>query len=131
MRKFWNIICAIFANAWNNIVYFVENNLRNFAWVLDFLLPYLMYVMGQQVFEQRGHFSIGSEVTIPILVFAITSFIRAYANRIGKGQTLPTPNERFTEVDEDGEVSIRNDRLQELILYIADLEDWLERKGLL
>ena len=37
----------------------------------------------------------------------------------------------FTEVDDYGEVSIPNNRIQELILYLADLEDWLERKGLL
>ena len=33
--------------------------------------------------------------------------------------------------DDYGEVSIPNNRIQELILYLADLEDWLERKGLL
>ena len=63
--------------------------------------------------------------------FITSNLLRSYANKIGKGTTIPVPDKRFTEVDDYGEVSIPNNRIQELILYLADLEDWLERKGLL
>lgn len=111
--------------------YFITNNLRNFAWILNFILPYLMYIIGQNVYETRGYFGVGGELFIPIIFCVITYILRSYANKIGKGTTIPVPEKRFTEVDDYGEVSIPNNRIHELILYLADLEDWLERKGLL
>lgn len=115
----------------DSIIYFVKSHLRTFALILNLVLPFLMYAIGQYVFSVRGKFETGGEIFIPLVIYVITYFLRAYANKIGKGTTIPVPRERFTEVDDDGEVSIDNDRVQELILYLADLEDWLSRKGLL
>ena len=131
MKRFFRIMGSIIIDAVRAVDYFITNNLRNFACVLDFILPYLMYIIGQKVYETRGYFGIGGELFIPIIFCAITYVFRSYANKIGKGTTIPVPDKRFTEVDDYGEVSIPNNRLQELILYLADLEDWLERKGLL
>lgn len=111
--------------------YFIESNLRNFASILNILLPYGMYFVGQCVFKERGEFGVGAEILIPLVVCFITCLIKSYANKIGKGITVPIPSKRFTEVSDDGEVSIENERIQELILYLADFEDWLERKGLM
>lgn len=112
--------------------YFVENNLKNFATLLSIMLPFVMLLIGQAVALKRGNFAIGSEILIPPFVGVIIYFIRSFANKLGKGITVPIPKKRFTEVDnETGEVNILNDRVQELILYVADLEDWLQRKGLL
>ena len=131
MKTFFSIIGAIIVDIILAIDYFIKNNLRNFAWILNFILPYLMYIVGQNVCAERGYLDIGGELLIPIAFCIITYILRSYANKIGKGTTIPVPDKRFTEVDDDGEVSIQNNRIQELILYLADLEDWLERKGLL
>lgn len=131
MKRFLRITLAIILDVVQAIHYFVTNNLRNFARILSFILPYVMYVIGQNVCAERGKIAFGGELFIPILFCVITYYIRSYANKIGKGTTIPVPEKRFTEVDDDDEVSIRNSRIQELILYMADLEDWFERKGLL
>ena len=131
MKRFLRITLAIILDVMQAVHYFVTNNLRNFARILSFILPYVMYVIGQNVCAERGKIAFGGELFIPILFCVITYYIRSYANKIGKGATIPVPEKRFTEVDDDGEVSIRNSRIQELILYMADLEDWFERKGLL
>lgn len=131
MKRFLRITLAIILDVVQAIHYFVTNNLRNFARILSFILPYVMYVIGQNVCAERGKIVFGGEIFVPILFCVITYYIRSYANKIGKGTTIPVPEKRFTEVDDDGEVSIRNSRVQELILYMADLEDWFERKGLL
>lgn len=131
MKRFLRITLAIVLDVVQAIYYFITNNLRNFARILNFILPYIMYIIGQNVCAERGKIAFGGELFIPILFCVITYYIRSYANKIGKGTTIPVPEKRFTEVDDDGEVSIRNSRIQELILYLADLEDWLERKGLL
>ena len=110
--------------------YFIESNLRNLATLLNVSLPYIMFFIGQYVFDYRGKITVGTEILIPIAVCFIIYIIRSYANKIGKGTTIPVPNKRFTE-EVEGEVSVENSRVQELILYLADLEDWFERKGLL
>ena len=131
MKRFLRITLAIIIDAVRAVNYFITSNLRNFAWLLNFILPYLMYLVGQNVCASRGYLAVGGELLIPIIFCVITYYLRSYANKIGKGTTIPVPDKRFTEVDDDGEVSIPSNRIQELILYLADLEDWLERKGLL
>lgn len=131
MKRFIRILIEIIIDSLLGIKYFVENNIRNFANIIQLILPFLMLYVGQVVAVDRGYISFGSEILIPILVGFIIYLIRSFTNKIGKGITIPKPNKRFTEVDDDGEVNIRQDRIQELILYMADLEDWLERKGLL
>ncbi len=129
--RFIKIMNSIVNDMINSIRYFVKSNIRNFASLLNLILPFVMYAIGQEVFKEREKFAVGGEIFIPIAVFVLIYFIKAYANKVGKGTTIPVPEKRFTEVDDDGEVSIENNRLQELILYVADLEDWLKRKGLL
>ena len=131
MKRFVKITLEIFSDIVQAVNYFITSNLRNFAWFLNFILPYLMYVVGQNVYATRGYLSVGGELFIPIVFCVITYILRSYANKIGKGEIIPVPEKRFTQVDDYGEVSIENNRIQELILYLADLEDWLERKGLL
>lgn len=131
MKRFFRITLEIITDVVRAIDYFITSNLRNFAWILNFILPYLMYIIGQNVCKTRGYFSVGGELFIPIVFCVITYYLRSYANKIGKGTTIPVPEKRFTEVDDYGEVSVENNRIQELILYLADLEDWFERKGLL
>lgn len=131
MKKFVRFTIEILIEALNGFSYIAKSNLRNLAWLLNLLTPFIMYFIGQYVVLNRGYFGVGGEILIPILILFVIYFLRSMANKYRKGTTIPVPEERFTEVDDDGEVSVRNDRLQELILYLADLEDWLERKGLL
>lgn len=42
---------------------------------------------------------------------------------------FPVPPKRFTSESRDGEVSIEKNRLQEMILYVSEVEDWLESSG--
>ena len=42
---------------------------------------------------------------------------------------FPVPAKRFTTEYKDGEVTIENGRLQEMIIYVCDVEDWLESSG--
>lgn len=131
MKKIYRIFIEILYDIIFVIGMFIENNLRNLATLLSIALPFAMFLIGQDVALERGNFAVGGEVLIPPIIGVIIYFIRSFANKLGKGVTIPKPDKRFTEVDDDGEVNIRQDRIQELILYVAALEDWLERKGLL
>ena len=131
MKKTVRIILEITIDALCAIGYFIKSNLRNFATILNIVLPYVMYFLGQHAALDRKYFAVGGELFVPILFAVFIYYLRSTANKIGKGTTIPLPEKRFTKVEDDGEVTIESKRVQELILYLADLEDWLERKGLL
>ena len=123
--KFIRITKEILIDAYFTIIYVLEKNINNLSNMLLFCLPYIMYFLG------KGKFEINRYMIIPAVMFLIIMFLKTYANKIGKGSTIPIPERRFTEVDEDGEVSVEVSRTQELLLWTADVEDWLHRKGLL
>lgn len=131
MRTILEVMLEIICDWLREIAYYVKSNLRYFAKLLILALPYVMYFIGQYVHNARGKMAVGSEILIPLIISFVVYFVQAYANKIGKGTSIPLPSKRFTQVSDDGEVSIDNDRVQELILYVADLEDHFERKGLL
>ena len=130
MRRFLSIMRDIIVDSFNSFFMFLERNLLNFARIVEVALPFVMYYIGQRAMAYRGEITIGYEVIIPIIAIVFIYVFRAYSNKIGKGLDVPVPEKRFTEVDDYGEVSIDKNRIQELILYVADLEDWLRRKGI-
>jgi hypothetical protein len=131
MIKILRMLLEITVEIFSNVGYFIKSNLINFAAIVNIILPYVMYFAGQEVVMNRGYIAIGGEIIIPIIITIFIYYIKSVANKLGKGISIPLPNKRFTKVEDDGEVTIENKRIQELILYLADLEDWLERKGLL
>lgn len=131
MKKIFEMIVDITIDAVCIVANFIKNNLMNLANILNLLLPYFMLYVGQTVANGRGIIAVGGEIFIPLLFFIPIYYLKSAANKLGKGITIPVPNKRFTQVSDDGEVSIENSRIQELLLYVADLEDWLERKDML
>lgn len=131
MKKILRIIIEITVEAICSVGYFIKSNLRSFATILNIALPYVMYFIGQYVVADRKEIAVGGELFVPILFIVLIYYLKSTANKLGKGTTIPVPDKRFTKIEDDGEVTIENRRVQELILYLADLEDWLERKGLL
>lgn len=136
MLKVWRAIvkCVrimgeITIEAINEVGYFLAVNFKYMAMLLQFAVPYIMYVLGQQLVTIRGYMGYGGEIFVPVVLFIIIGYMKEVSNRMRKGRRVPVPEERFTDVSSDGEVRVDEDRLQEMILYMADLEDWMERKG--
>lgn len=111
--------------------FFFAVNLRYMASLISLATPYLMYLLGQQIAIERNKFAVGGEIFIPVMIAVLVYYIRQIANRCGKGSAIPVPEKRFTAVDADGEVTILTSRTSEMLLYMADLEDYLERRGML
>lgn len=131
MSRMYDIVKEIMIDSLHAVTYFLTSNMRNFANILNVSCPYLMYFLGQYVQIGNFEFIYNGMLVIPVVVVMITYFLHSAANKTGKGNACPVPAKRFTSVDEDGEVSIEHSRIQELILYMADLEDWMERKNIL
>lgn len=126
--RFLETLGEITVDTFCEVLYFIQVNMRYVATLGEIALPYCMYIVGQNVAMMRGSIKVGGEISIPILCIVVIHYIKELANKSGKGNAIPIPKKRFTEVDDDGEVSVENNRLQELLLYVADLEDYMERK---
>lgn len=127
--KFLMLSKQILTEALFGVLYFIQDNLRNFGILLELFLPYGMLLLGNYCYEFRGGFAVGAEIFLPLIILLVSYYARRMANKIGKGDTFPVPEKRFTSLDEDGNPEIEVERLQELILYINDVEEWLSRKG--
>lgn len=115
----------------NTTTYVLSTSIFPLSKILVFILPYLMLLVGLTVYKDSG---LGMKVfflVIPVLISLFSYFLKSLANKIGKGETPPVPVKRFTSDDGDGEVSVEHSRLQELLLFVFDYEEWLERKGYL
>lgn len=124
MKKFLRIATQIIAELFIGFWQWFITSARAIAVILNIALPYAMYFIGQ-----NARFKY--ELLIPVGVLFIVYFLKQLGNKYGKGNTIPIPDKRFTSIDDEGEVSMAYDRTQELLLYMADLEDYLERKGLM
>lgn len=124
MNSFFNIIKELLKSFSNCI----RNNLYNICIFIIFVLPYLMLFIGEYVYKFRNGFYLGLEMFIPIVVFIIVIFIIKY-NKNKKTEGMPIPEKRFTQVDEDEVVSIKRGSLVSMMLYVSELEDYLEKQG--
>ena len=112
------------------LVYILQMSVFNIANVIELVMPYGMYLIGQYVCSYRESVHIGGEILVPILILLVTSTLKRYARMQGFVKSmLPVPRKRFTEVYDDGEVTVKQEDVQEMILYMADLEDYLQRTG--
>lgn len=117
------------------IAYYAKKVLCNFnmvvTWITYCMMIFVYYVGSGCPSSLSYNFVINCLVITGMFVLIrVVAFCLKQVSPTVDG--IPVPNERFTIVDEDSDmVSIDNDRLQEMLLYMADLEDTLERKGVL
>lgn len=100
----------------------------NFIFVLT---PFVSFFVGWYSGINKGDdFYLGGEIILVTSLVIIAVILRVYsvANSAAVGG-MPIPAKRFTIDAGGGEIQVETDRLQELILYTADLEDWLDVMG--
>lgn len=119
----------IISDAWYGLLYFVQNNLYNFGVLVSISSPYLMLYIGNYVYQVRGKHAIGGEIFVPVILGIISSLCKRVANKLNKGYEVPVYTRRFTS-ENDGEVTVKQEEVQEIILYLADVENYIERKGI-
>lgn len=129
MRKTLSIFKEVISEGLHSVAYFAKHNLRYVGTLIEVATPYMMYVLGQKLATERGVITVGGELFVPLFLWLFANFIKGVANKVNRGARIPKPDVRFTEVDEDGVVTVSEDRLEELLVYVADLEDWMERRG--
>lgn len=130
-KSILKVIKKSFRRRIKQIKVFIGNNLYYMPIMIDAILPYLMLIIGEYVYKQRSAYVIGGELLVPVFVTIISTLIRDYADESNKGKNIPLPRDgkRYTYVDKDDNVSIVQSNYKELIIYVSEVEDYLERIG--
>lgn len=123
----FRITKEIFKDLKDNVAFYFNHGINIITWIITCIFTFIMYYIGQYTFELRGKYSIGGEAFLPIIFFIIIYYLRSYANKIGKGISIPKPRKRFTKINSNGEVEVEIERIYELLIYLADLEDWIDK----
>lgn len=117
-------------DAYVNFVMFMRRNCDSFAGVMVAICPFLFLWLGIDGMARRGQFAIGGEWFLGLFWVLTIWALRSYARHVNRSSYIPVPLERFTEYDvESNSFSVSQDRLYELVSFMADYEDWLERQG--
>lgn len=115
----------------SKLINLILNNIIIIINIFVLISLYMMLYLGAKLHYERQVFTLGGEFIIPPLIILISSFIKFIANNKIQGyKTLPVPIKRFTQSTLD-EVTIDNRRVEEMLMYLNDLENWLEENGYL
>lgn len=109
--------------------YFISINLKYLIKLIDISIPYIYAYISILLYRERNDIIIGYEVLIPIIAYIILSILNNFLNKINRGYDIPLPRERFTTLNDNGNVSIDNSSVNDIILYLYDLEEYLKSKG--
>lgn len=71
----------------------------------------------------------GTAVIVVILEFLCYIFYELSKFYGAEATELPVPSSRFTTVNKDGTVSVDKNRIQEMIIYVGEVEDYLSDMG--
>ena len=109
--------------------YFISINIKYLIKLIDISIPYIYAYISILLYRDRNDIIIGYEVLIPIIAYIILSVLNSFLNKINKGYDIPLPRERFTTLNDNGNVSVDNSSINDIILYLYDLEEYLKSKG--
>lgn len=105
-----------------DIKYGVIKNLKTIAIILLILFPVMI-----------AEINIGRTARIIAMIFLIIiiRLICDTSNKLNRVTTggIPVPKKRFTRVDENGFIDINQNNMQEAILYLYEVENYLKKKG--
>ena len=109
--------------------YFISINIKYLIKLIDISIPYIYAYISILLYRDRNNLIIGYEVLIPIIAYIILSVLNNFLNKINKGYDIPLPRERFTTLNDNGNVSVDNSSINDIILYLYDLAEYLNSKG--
>lgn len=110
----------------------------------------LLIAFKYAVIEELGKIAIVIQIVIPIICFyagiefktfvfvmVLLTVIVKYIKEVGyklnsvSERGFPLPGHRFTKMDNNGFIMVKDEDMQEAILYLCDVENYLRNKGLI
>ena len=91
-----------------------KDNTRYFSRLMIIIGPVLFMVLGAMVVRMglESDFVVVLLFAFAVLWPILSLFLKGYSDRIGKGVIAPIPTKRVTSKEEDGLLTVRQDRVQ-------------------
>jgi hypothetical protein len=128
MNKYTKMVISVFEDMIANAVYQVKRYMFVIYSIAKLCLPFICIAIGQSL---NGNIKFSLWYVYVAIIMIAMDVIHRISNKEGFGDEVPIPAKRFTTVSEDGEASIESNRLQEMILYVSNVEDYLESRRLM
>ena len=124
-EKVIQLLRMLLLPAWQVVAYCLRllmKNLSNVAMVIQIIFP--VWLVCQNIEPLKAF------IYSVAIVFILT-YIRQLHTNVQKhgGKTIPIPKQRFTVLDEDGYIVMKNDNSGEAIQYLYELEEYLSNRG--
>lgn len=129
IKKVIALCLEVLNEVWLFTAYALRRNVFIFCKMLEFSTPYIMWYLTISMHKERGYFAVGGELFIPLVLSFICSVLNKVSEESGQGYNFPVAKKRFTAEDDFGEVTISENDIPEIILYLNDVENYIEKRG--
>lgn len=124
-EKVIQLLRMLLLPAWQIVAYCLRllmKNLNNVAMIIQIVFP--VWLVCQNIEPLKAFI-------YSVAIVFILAYIRQLYTNVQKhgGKTIPIPKQRFTVLDEDGYIVIKNDNAGEAIQYLYELEEYLSNRG--
>lgn len=107
--------------------YWFTHNAMLLVTLVDMLVPLIALLIYMHI---EGPLDLLASLVVCFTIQLGVSVSRHFYMWQNERQNVPMPSKRFTKDEGDGEVTIEYARLQELILFTYEYENWLEEQGM-
>mgnify|MGYP001082993836 FL=1 len=125
-KKKWNSIFVVLLQTLGELLatfkYGLIEELDKIAVLLQILIPIVIARMDLSTLKM---------LVVSCVLVACVKYIREVGYKLNHvtERGFPIPLQRFTDRDENGFISIKEEETQEAMLYLCDVEDYLKSKG--
>ena len=124
-EKVIQLLRMLLLPAWQVVAYCLRllmKNLNNVAMIIQIVFP--VWLVCQNIEPLKAFI-------YSVAIVFILAYIRQLHTNVQKhgGKTIPIPKQRFTVLDEDGYIVMKNDNAGEAIQYLYELEEYLSNRG--
>lgn len=104
--------------------YAIIEELDKIATIIQIVIPIVILNVTDNIFVM---------LSLSILFTIFARYVKEVGYKLNNvtDRGFPIPVHRFTKRDEQGFIDIQNEDVEEALLYLCDVEDYLKRKGML
>lgn len=104
--------------------YAIIEELDKIATIIQIVIPIVILKATDNIFVM---------LVLSILFTIFARYVKEVGYKLNNvtDRGFPIPVHRFTKRDEQGFIDIQNEDVEEALLYLCDVEDYLKRKGML
>ena len=110
---------------YNACRFYVKHGIKFFSKMMFIVCPFL------SLLSYIAYESVGISVAVSIAFIIIGYILEAMCFVLNEGKDFPVPYRRFTIEDEYDGISVKKDDINDMISYVCDVENFLEREGLM